>query len=77
MGDSGGIDPLRWTADDGAGLALPYGEWFRMLRTGGAEFEDLIELRAPAEATRDFSYVTAEWAKHWPSGHVFRAVRRG
>ena len=28
-------------------------------------------------STRDFPFVTAEWARRWPSEHVFKAVKRG
>jgi SAM-dependent methyltransferase len=72
-----GMHRLEWADDDSVEFALPYGEWFRLLRENGFEIEDLIELQAPADADRDFSYVTAEWARRWPSEHVFKAVKRG
>jgi SAM-dependent methyltransferase len=72
-----GIGRMEWVSDEGVEFALPYGEWFRLLLGSGFEVEDFIELRAPAEATRDFAHVTAEWAKRWPSEHVFKAIRRG
>jgi SAM-dependent methyltransferase len=72
-----GLHRLEWTVDESVDFALPYGDWFRLLRDSGFEIEDLLELRAPAGATRDFPYVTAQWAKRWPSEHVFKAVRKG
>jgi SAM-dependent methyltransferase len=72
-----GMHRLEWADDDSVEFALPYGEWFRLLRENGLEVEDLIELQAPADADRDFSYVSAEWARRWPSEHVFKAVKRG
>jgi SAM-dependent methyltransferase len=71
-----GLHRLEWAFDDSVEFALPYGEWFRLLRGVGFEVEDLLELRAPADATRDWPFVTAGWAKRWPSEHVFKCVRR-
>jgi SAM-dependent methyltransferase len=71
-----GLRRLEWISDEGVVFALPYGEWFRLLRDCGFEIEDLIELQAPADAARDFSFMTADWAKRWPSEHVFKAVKR-
>src|SRR5918993_66195 len=68
---------LEWADDDSVEFALPYGEWFRLLRSCGFEVTDLLELRAPADPARDFPFVTAEWARRWPSEHVFTAVKRG
>lgn len=72
-----GLHALRWVSDESVEFALPYGEWFRLLRDSGFEVEDLIEIQAPPEATRDFDFVTADWARRWPSEHVFTALRRG
>lgn len=67
---------MQWVSDEGVEFALPYGEWFRLLRANGFEIEDLLELQAPADAATDFSFVTAEWARRWPSEHVFKVVKR-
>ena len=72
-----GMHRLEWVSDDSVEFALPYGKWFRLLRANGFEVEDLIELQAPAQAGRDFDFVTADWAKRWPSEHVIKAVKRG
>jgi hypothetical protein len=72
-----GLHRLEWTVDGCVDFALPYGDWFRLLRGAGFEVEDLLELGAPADATRDWSFVTAEWARRWPSEHVWKAVKRG
>ena len=71
-----GLHRLEWPDDECVEFPLPYGEWFRLLRDSGFEVEDLLELQAPPDATRDFSYVTAAWARRWPSEHVFKAVKR-
>jgi SAM-dependent methyltransferase len=70
-----GLHRLEWPDDGSVEFALPYGEWFRLLRANGFEIEDLLELQAPVDATRDFDYVTAAWSKRWPSEHVFKAVK--
>jgi SAM-dependent methyltransferase len=72
-----GLHEMRWVSDESVEFALPYGEWFRLLRDSGFEVEDLIEIQAPPDATRDFVWVTADWARRWPSEHVFKAVKRG
>lgn len=71
-----GLRRLEWISDQRVNFALPYGEWFRLLRASGFEIEDLLELQAPADATRDFDFVAADWAKRWPSEHVIKAVKR-
>jgi SAM-dependent methyltransferase len=63
-------------ADAGVGgveFHLPHGEWFRLLRGCGFVVDDLVEVRAPQEATSDFGYVSAEWARRWPSEEVWLA----
>lgn len=72
-----GLHAVRWVSDDSVEFALPYGQWFRLLRDSGFEVEDLVEIQAPPDATRDFDFVTAEWARRWPSEHVFVATRKG
>jgi SAM-dependent methyltransferase len=72
-----GLHRLEWADDDSVEFALPYGEWFRLLRDSGFELEDLLELQAPPDAGRDFSFVSADWARRWPSEHVLKAVKRG
>ena len=52
---------------------LPHGEWIRLLRGAGFVLDELIEVRAPRQATTDFDYVTAGWARRWPSEEVWRA----
>jgi hypothetical protein len=52
------------------------GEWIRVLRANGFEIEDMIEVFAPDDATRDAEYVTAEWAKQWPVEEVWLARLR-
>ena len=56
---------------------LGYGDWVRLLRANGFEIEDLVELRPPEDATTRFPYVTADWARRWPSEEIWKARKRG
>jgi ubiquinone/menaquinone biosynthesis C-methylase UbiE len=61
--------------DDGASVEyqLPYGEWIRLFRRHGLEVEDLIELRAPDDATTTFEgFVPVTWAHKWPAEHIWK-----
>jgi SAM-dependent methyltransferase len=56
---------------------LSHGDWIRVLRAGGFEILDLIELRPPEGAVTTFPWVTAEWARQWPSEEVWRVRKQG
>jgi SAM-dependent methyltransferase len=72
-----GMHRLEWPDTDGVEFHLPYGEMIRLLRRSGFEVEDLVELRPPPEASNDFGYVDAAWARRWPSEEVWKARKRG
>jgi hypothetical protein len=55
---------------------LGYGDWIRLLRANDFEVLDLVELRPPPDATTDYGFVTADWARRWPSEEVWKARRR-
>jgi SAM-dependent methyltransferase len=69
-----GMHRFSWP-DQGVEYHLPHGEWIRLLRANGFEILDLIEIQAPAGAeTHDhYAYVTADWARQWPSEEIWRA----
>jgi SAM-dependent methyltransferase len=71
-----GMHRKDWS-DGSTNFFLGYGDWIRLLHANDFEVDDLIEIQAPADATRDLSFVTAEWAKRWPSEEVWRARKRG
>jgi hypothetical protein len=50
-----------------------------LLRDTGFEVHALIELFAPedAETHRYYSYVTADWARKWPSEDLWAARKAG
>ena len=72
-----GMRRFEWP-DGGVEFHLPHGEWIDLLRANGFVIERLVEIQAPADAeTHDrYAYVTAEWAKQWPSEEIWVA-RKG
>lgn len=68
---------LEWHDDDpGVEFHLPHGEMLRLLRSCGFDVLDLVELYAAddAETHEYYDYVTADWARRWPSEEIWRAV---
>lgn len=72
-----GLHRLSWP-EGGVEYHLGHGEWIRLLRDSGFEVLDLVELQAPAEAADHpvYDFVTAEWARRWPSEEIWRARKR-
>jgi SAM-dependent methyltransferase len=74
-----GMHRVDWS-DEGAPSVefhLGYGDWIRLLRTHGLEVEALVELQAPqGAADRLDLFVTAEWARRWPSEEIWKARKR-
>jgi SAM-dependent methyltransferase len=75
--DAFGMHRFEWADDPSVEFHLNHGDWIRLLREHGFDVEDLIELQAPASATTHDSFVTAEWARRWPSEEVWVARKRG
>ncbi len=74
-----GMHRIEWLEEDsGVEYHLSHGDWIRLLRENGFDILDLIELQAPADAVTHerYDYVTAEWAKRWPSEEIWRARLR-
>ncbi len=74
-----GMNRLDWTDDDpGVEFHLGAGDLIRLLRANGFEILDLVELFAPegAKDHGEYSYVTADWARRWPSEEIWRARKR-
>jgi hypothetical protein len=70
-----GMHRFEWPGDSTVEFHLGHGDWIRLLRANRFAIEDLTELRPPADATSDYSFVTPEWARRWPSEEVWRARR--
>ena len=71
-----GMHRMTWS-DGSAEFHLPHGEWIKLLRANGFTVTDLVEVRAPAGATTDYDFVTAEWAANWPSEEAWIATYSG
>jgi SAM-dependent methyltransferase len=68
-----GMHRFEWPDDPGVEFHLGYGDWIRLLRRNGLVVEDLVELRPPRGATTRYPFVSAEWARRWPSEEVWKA----
>jgi SAM-dependent methyltransferase len=73
-----GIDRLDWS-DGTTTFGLGYGDLIRLLRGSGFELETMVELQAPPEAQTHpvYDYVTADWAREWPTEEIWVARKRG
>ena len=78
--------PLGRALAPGAALLSPRGRvdengmnrWFRRLREGVFDVEDLVEVRAPEDAeTPTDPLATAEWSRRWPIEEAWRARKGG
>ncbi len=69
---------ITWEEDPGVEFHLPPGKMIQVLRDNGFEVEALIEIEPPADAKEvRYEYMNLNWAKHWPSEEIWRAVKRG
>jgi SAM-dependent methyltransferase len=71
-----GMRRFEWPGEPTVEFHLGYGDWVRLLRAQGFEVENLIEVRPPAGATTRYPFVTADWARRWPSEEIWVARRR-
>ena len=67
---------FEFPGDTSVEFHLPHGDWVRLLRANGFELEDLIEVQPPEGAATRYPFVTAEWARRWPSEEIWIARRR-
>jgi ubiquinone/menaquinone biosynthesis C-methylase UbiE len=69
---------LEWPDTHEVEFHLPHGELIDLLRANGFNVERLIELYAPehAQTHEYYGYVTAEWARKWPSEEIWIARKR-
>ena len=73
-----GMHRLDWTDDEvgpSTEFHISHSELFQVLRRAGFEVLDFRELYAAEDAVDHpyYQYVTAEWARQWPSEEVWRA----
>lgn len=69
--DQFGMHRFDWEDDDSVEFHLPHGEMIRLLRECGFAIEGLNELQAPPDATSTYTFVTADWARRWPTEEVW------
>jgi SAM-dependent methyltransferase len=55
---------------------LPISAWFRLFRETGFDIVDFVELQAPASGAEVNYFVTADWARRFPSEQVWKLRRR-
>jgi SAM-dependent methyltransferase len=68
-----GMHRFEWPDQPGFEFHLGHGDWISLLGANGFQVEDLIEIRAPEGATTRYPWVSAEWARRWPSEEVWKA----
>ena len=73
-----GMHRTVWPDDTAVEFHLPHGEWIRLLREHGFEIERLVEIQAPPDAVDSptYSFVTADWARQWPSEEAWVVRKR-
>ncbi len=66
---------FEWPGEEGIEFHLAHGEMINVLRASGFEVEALHELCAPPSAeTHEYcDFVTADWARQWPSEEICSA----
>ncbi len=73
-----GMHHLDWADTQEVEFHLGHGDLVPLLARAGFELVDLVEIFAPngAKDHSYYSYVTAEWARKWPSEEFWRARKR-
>jgi SAM-dependent methyltransferase len=68
----------RFECWDGVEFHLGHGDWIALLRSNGFDVLGLVELQAPPDAQTHeyYDFVTADWARKWPSEEIWRARKR-
>jgi SAM-dependent methyltransferase len=74
-----GMHRTIWPDDTSVEFHLPHGEWIKLLRENSFEIERLVEIQAPADAidSAAHAYVSADWARKWPSEEAWVVRKRG
>jgi hypothetical protein len=65
------------TFDESVEFHIGHGDWIRLLRANGFEVRDLVELRPGEDTTLNYDFVSAQWARRWPSEEVWKARKVG
>ena len=72
-----GVHRFEWP-EGGVEFHLGHGDLIRLLRAQRFEILDLVEIQAPesAETHEFYDYVSADWARRWPSEELWRARKK-
>jgi SAM-dependent methyltransferase len=62
----------RYESEGTIDFQIPYGDWIRLFSAHGLVVEDLVELRAPADATTTYEGWDPGWARRWPAEEIWR-----
>lgn len=71
-----GMNRVEFTPDEPLEYHLPTDAMFRLLRSIGFEVLHLQAIQAPEGQTTRFEYITAEWARRWPSEEAWVCRKR-
>ncbi|MBG7604339.1 MAG: class I SAM-dependent methyltransferase [Actinobacteria bacterium] len=75
-----GLGRLDWTdaVEDPGGIEfnMEISSWLRLFRNVGFDVVDYVEIQAPSEESGTKYWVTAEWAKRFPSEQVWTLRKR-
>jgi SAM-dependent methyltransferase len=64
---------VAFPSDEAVEFHAPHGHWVRLLRINGFGLENLVEVRPSRGATPRFPFVSADWARRWPSEEIWVA----
>lgn len=71
-----GMHRFEFGGDDVVEFHLTHGDWFRVLRANEFRVEDLIEVRPGTHVPPRYDFVSASWARDWPSEDIWIARRQ-
>jgi len=74
-----GMHRIDWREPDGTEgteFNLPISEWLRLFDRTGFDVVDYLELRAPRPGPEVRFYVSADWARDYPSEQVWKLRKR-
>ena len=64
---------VEFPGEEAVEFHLTHGDWVRLLHATGLILENLIEIQPPPGVTPRFDFVSAEWARRWPSEEIWIA----
>jgi len=71
-----GMHVFEWSSSEPVEYHLNHGDMFKLLLQTGFSVENFIEIQAPENAKTRNEYVSAQWARKWPSEEIWVAKKR-